>query len=95
MPVLKRILIATALISTPALVFAQTSPDPAELSKCQPIGQTAKGERIYALDCAAINNTSSTDFKPEMPATNLKNTVIPKPGEAQSPETTPTKGENR
>jgi hypothetical protein len=95
MPVLKRVLIAAAAFSTPALLFAQSSPDPMELSKCQPIGQTAKGERIYALDCAAINNTSSTDFKPDMPATNLKETVIPKPGEVQSPETTPTKGENR
>jgi hypothetical protein len=81
------------MVCTPA--FAQTTPDPSELSKCPPIGQTAKGERIYGLDCAAINGVASNDYKPDMPRTNMKDTVIPKPGAVQNPDTTPTKGEPR
>jgi hypothetical protein len=90
---LKRTIVITALACTP--VFAEQAPDPTALSKCQPIGQTIKGERIYGLDCQAINNVASTEFKPEMPSTNLKETVIPKPGKVQTPDTTPTKGETR
>jgi hypothetical protein len=90
---LKRLVIVAAVICTPAL--AETAPNPAELSKCKPIGQTVKGERIYGLDCAAINNTASVDYKPDMPATNMKETVIPKSGGKQNPDTTPTKGETR
>ncbi|MBV8894892.1 MAG: hypothetical protein JO051_00150 [Acidobacteriaceae bacterium] len=89
----KKALIFAAMMCGPA--SAQTAPDPSELSKCQPIGQTVKGERIYGLDCPAINNVASTDYKPDMPATNLKDTVIPKPGGKQNPEATPTKGETR
>jgi hypothetical protein len=54
-----------------------------------------KGERIYALDCAAINETASADYKSDMPATKMKDTVIPKPGGVQNPDATPTKGETR
>jgi hypothetical protein len=86
-----RSLAVAAMACTP--VFAQNVPDPSELSKCTPIGQTVRGERIFGLDCAAINNVASNDYKPEMPATNMKDTVIPKPGAVQNPETTPTKGE--
>src|ERR1700743_7170 len=53
---LKRLLIVVAIICTPAL--AETTPDTAVLGKSRPIGQTVKDERIYGLDCAAINNTA-------------------------------------
>ena len=88
---LKRALVVAVAICTPA--FAQTTPNPSELSKCPAIGQTVRGERIYSLDCAAINNLASADYKPEMPPTNMKDTVIPKAGGVQSPDTTPTRGE--
>jgi hypothetical protein len=83
------------LLSTSA--FAQNkSADPTELQKCPPIGQTAKGDLIYSLDCKAITTDYTVgENKPNMPPTNLKDTVIPKSGGLQTPETTPTKGENR
>jgi hypothetical protein len=83
------------LLSTSA--FAQTkSADPAALQGCPPIGQTAKGDLIYSLDCKAITTDYTVgESKPNMPATNLKDTVIPKSGGLQTPETTSTKGENR
>jgi hypothetical protein len=90
----KRAVVVAAVICVPALAQT-TTPDTGELSKCKPIGQTVKGERIYALDCAAINETASADYKPDMPATNMKDTVIPKPGGVQNPDTTPTKRETR
>jgi hypothetical protein len=85
-------LFAVAILMLSAPSFAQDKiADPAALQSCPPIGQTAKGELIYSLDCKAI----TTDFtvgenKPNMPPTNLKNTVIPKSGEVQTPATTPT-----
>jgi hypothetical protein len=83
------------LLSTSA--FAQNkNADPAALQSCPPIGQTAKGELIYSLDCKAITPDYTVgENKPNMPDTNLKNTVIPKSGATQTPEATPTKGETR
>ena len=72
------------LLSSPAL--AQSSE---ALKDCPPIGQTAKGDLVYSLDCKAIK----ADYKPDMPPTNMKETVIPKSGGLQTPETTQTKGE--
>ena len=89
----KRTIFVVTLSCVPA--FAEQAPNPTELSKCQPIGQTIRGERIYGLDCGAINNVASSEYKPDMPSTNMKDTVIPKPGNVQTPETTPTKGETR
>jgi hypothetical protein len=80
--------IAILLLSAPA--FAQDkSADPAMLQSCPPIGQTAKGELIYSLDCKAINSTVG-ESKVDMPKTTMKDTVIPKSGGTQTPETTPT-----
>jgi len=82
--------VAILLLSTPA--FAQDkSADPAALQNCPTIGQTAKGELIYSLDCKAIKTDYTVgESKPNMPPTNLSNTVIPKAGGVQTPETTPT-----
>jgi hypothetical protein len=87
--------VAILLISTP--VFAQDkAADSAGLSGCPPIGQTAKGELIYSLDCKAIKTDYTVgEYKPNMPATNMKDTVIPKSGAVQTPATTPTTGENK
>jgi hypothetical protein len=84
--------VAILMISTSA--FAQDkAADPAALRSCPPIGQTAKGELIYSLDCKAITTDYTIgEYKPNMPATNMKDTVIPKSGGVQTPETTSTKG---
>jgi hypothetical protein len=37
----------------------------------------------------------STEYKPNMPPTELKDTVIPKPGGVQNPDQTRTTGANR
>jgi hypothetical protein len=76
--------------------FAQDrSVDPAALRDCAPIGQSAKGEMIYGMDCKALKPENRVEVLPNMPSTNLANTVIPKPGKVQTPETTPTSGENK
>ena len=83
---------AILLLATP--VFAQDkSADPASLQSCPPIGQTARGELIYSLDCKAITTdyTVGENKLNNMPPTNLKNTVIPQSGGLQTPEITSTK----
>ena len=51
--------LAVALLLVPTPAFAQTkSADPPSLQSCPPIGQTARGELIYSLDCKAI----TTDY---------------------------------
>ena len=95
----KYLALAIFLISTP--VFAQDkvadkAAEPAGLSGCPPIGQTAKGELIYSLDCKAIKTDYTVgEYKPNMPATNMKDTVIPKSGAVQTPATTPITGETK
>ena len=86
-----KLAVAMLLLSAPA--FAQDkSADPAALQSCPPIGQTARGELIYSLDCKAITTDYTVgENKPNMPPTNLNNTVIPKAGAVQTPETTSTK----
>jgi len=86
----KMFAVAILLLSAPA--FAQDkSAGPAALQNCPPIGQTVKGELIYSLDCKAIRTDYTVgEHKPNMPPTNLKDTVIPKSGELQTPATTPT-----
>jgi len=82
---------ALLLLSSPA--FAQGS---AALKDCPPIGQTAKGDLVYSLDCKAIQTDYTVgESKPNVPQMNLKDTVIPKSGEVQTPETTPTTGVNK
>jgi hypothetical protein len=82
--------IAILLLSAPA--FADNAiADPAALQKCPPIGQTAKGELIYSLDCKAITTDYTVgENKPNMAKTYMKDTVIPKSGGEQTPEKTPT-----
>jgi len=54
-------------------------------------GQTARGELIYSLDCKAIRTDYTVgENKPNMPPTNMKDTVIPKSGDVPTPATTPT-----
>jgi len=85
--------IAILLLSTPAFADDRIA-DSAALQKCPPIGQTAKGELIYSLDCKAITTDYTVgENKPNMPKTTMKETVIPKSGGQQTPETTPTKAD--
>jgi hypothetical protein len=85
---------AFLLLSSSA--FAQDKPvDPSEFQDCPPIGQSAKGELIYGMDCKAIKPENRVEVLPGMPPTNLPNTVIPKSGGKQNPDETPTKGETR
>jgi hypothetical protein len=83
--------LAVVLITSPAL--AQTAVNsPVD---CPPIGQTAKGELIYGMDCPALKPENRMEVLQTMPPTNMKDTVIPKSGKVQTPETTPTTGANR
>jgi hypothetical protein len=88
---MNKLAIAMLLLASPA--FAQNKDvAPDALRDCPPIGQTAKGEMVYALDCKALKaENKDVNYKPDMPATNLPETVIPKSGKVQTPETTPTK----
>ena len=80
---------ALVLLSSPA--FAQTGS-----VDCPPIGQTAKGEMVYGMDCKALKaENRAAENQPNMPPTNMKDTVIPKSGATQTPETTPTTGVNK
>jgi hypothetical protein len=82
---------AILLLSTP--VYAQTSD---ALRDCPPIGKTAKGEMVYALDCKELKAENlDTNYKPNMPPTDMKDTVIPKSGATQTPEETRTTGVNK
>jgi hypothetical protein len=82
-----KLAIALVLMSSPAL--AQQAID------CTPIGQTANGEMVYGMDCKSLKPENRTENLPNMPQTNLKDTVIPKSGATQTPETTPTTGVNK
>ena len=81
-----------ALIASPALAEDRVV-DPAALKDCSPIGQSAKGELIYGMDCAALKPENRVEVLSTMPPTNLPNTVIPQSGGKQNPDDTPTKGE--
>jgi hypothetical protein len=82
--------LATAFLLLSAPAFAQTG-----AVDCKPIGQTAKGEMVYAMDCQALKPENRAEFQPNMPSTTMKETVIPKSGKEQTPETTPTTGVNK
>jgi hypothetical protein len=85
--------LTTAIILVATPVFAQTTAVvPVD---CPPIGQSAKGELIYGMDCAALKAENRMEVLPNMPQTNLKDTVIPKSGKVQTPDTTPTTGVNK
>jgi hypothetical protein len=86
-----KLAIAMLLVASPA--FAQNKDvAPDALRDCPPTGQTAKGELVYSLDCKALKaENKDVNYRPDMPATNLPETVIPKSGATQTPEATPTK----
>jgi hypothetical protein len=88
---MNKLAIAMLLVASPA--FAQNNNvAPHDLRDCPPTGKTAKGELIYSLDCKALKaENKEANYKPDMPATNLPETVIPESGRTQTPETTPTK----
>jgi hypothetical protein len=88
-------LAAVFVLLSSAALAQDKSADPSMLQNCHPIGQSAKGELIYGMDCKALKPENRAEVMPNMPPTNLKDTVIPKPGEVQTPETTPTTGVNR
>jgi hypothetical protein len=81
-----RLAAAILLMSTP--VFAQNND---AIRDCPPIGQTAKGEMVYSLDCKALK----AEYMPKMPSTTMNETVIPKAGATQTPAETPTTGVNK
>jgi hypothetical protein len=67
-----RLAVAAFLVSTPAL--AQNAK---ALRDCTPIKTTASGEAVYGLDCKALKpENRSPEYKPNMPQTELKDTVI-------------------
>ena len=71
-----RLAAAILLMSTP--VFAQNND---ALRDCPPIGQTAKGEMVYSLDCKALKaENADVNYKPKMPSTTMNETVIPRSG---------------
>jgi hypothetical protein len=85
---------ALLLLSVPALLNI-SQPIPLLFRTVPPIGQSARGELIYSMDCEAIKtNYKSNDYKTNIPPTNMKRTVIPKSDGVQNPATTPTKGES-
>lgn len=89
--------LATALLLLlSSAAFADDKPiGPAALQDCPPIGQSAKGELIYGMDCKALKPENRAEVLPNMPPTNLPNTVIPKSGGVQNPDTTSVKGETK
>jgi hypothetical protein len=89
-----RIAAAIVLLSTTAFAQEKTV-DPSALQDCPPVGQSAKGELIYGMDCKVLKPENRVEVLPNMPPTNLPNTVIPKSGGKQNPDETPTKGQTR
>jgi hypothetical protein len=79
-----------ALVLLSSSAFAQTGS-----VDCPPIGQTAKGEMVYGMDCKALKAENRVESLPNMPPTTMKDTVIPKSGGTQTPETTQTTGVNK
>jgi hypothetical protein len=45
------------------------------------------------MDCAALKPENRVEALPNMPQTNLKDTVIPKAGGVDKPDSAPTNGE--
>jgi hypothetical protein len=85
--------LATAILFLSSPAFAQNTD---VLRDCPPIGQTAKGEMVYSLDCKAIKaENSDVNYKPNMPSTSMKETVIPKSGGKENPADTQTIGVNK
>jgi hypothetical protein len=85
--------LATAILFLSSPVLAQNND---VLRDCSPIGQTGKGEMVYSLDCKAIKaETADVNYKPKMPSTTMKESVIPKSGAAQNPADTSTTGVNK
>ena len=79
------------LISSPA--FAQAND---VFKDCKAIGQTSKGDMVYGLDCSALKAENKTsDYKPKMAPTDMSETVIPKAGATQKPDSAPTTGLNK
>ncbi|MDB5876298.1 MAG: hypothetical protein JWQ07_5740 [Ramlibacter sp.] len=67
--------LATAMLLLSAPAFAQTA-----AVDCPPIGQTAKGEMVYGMDCKSLKPENRAEIEPNMPRTTMKETVIPKLG---------------
>jgi len=84
--------LAAALLLLSSPVFAQTND---AFKGCPPIGQTAKGDMVYGMDCKGLKPENRVENQPNLPPTNMKDTVIPKSGGTQNPETTPTTGVNK
>jgi hypothetical protein len=89
---LKKAAAILVLLASPALAQDKVV-DTGALKDCPPIGQSAKGELIYGMDCAALKPENRTEVMQNMPETKLKDTVIPNAGAVDNPKDTPTKGE--
>jgi hypothetical protein len=85
--------LATAILLLSSPAFAQNND---VLRDCPSIGQTAKGELVYSLDCKVIKaENADMNYKPKMPSTTMQETVIPRSGATQTPAETPTTGVNK
>ena len=78
--------LAAILLLISSSAFAQGSTPARDCSTTAGAATTA--------DCAKPEN-KSPESKPPMPQTNMKETVIPKAGATQTPDTTPTTGQNK
>ena len=88
--------VTSALLLLSSAAFAQDKQiDSNALQECPPIGQSAKGELIYGMDCKALKPENRVEVLSNMPPTNLPNTVIPKSGGKQDSDATPTKAQDR
>jgi hypothetical protein len=84
--------LAAAFVLLSSAAFAQDKP---ALQNCPPIGQSAKGELIYGMDCKALKPENRAEVLPNMPPTNMKDTVIPESGGVQKSDSAPTTGAAR
>ena len=59
-------------------------------------GTALRVSLIYGMDCKALKaENMSTEYQPKMAPTDMKETVIPKSGGKETPETTKTTGVNK
>src|ERR1700730_14749279 len=76
---------AISLLSSPA--FARSND---VLRDCPPIRKTGKGELVYSFDRKATKAANANmNYKPKIPSTTMKETVIPKSGATQTPAEPP------
>jgi hypothetical protein len=61
--------LAAALLLLSSPVFAQAND---AFKDCPPIGQTAKGDMVYGMDCKGLKPENRAENQPNMPPTNRR-----------------------